>query len=81
MIKAILLDMGNVIVDFSPYYIVSNYTSNKQDLNLLVDEIFLKSEWSKLDHGSMTEEELIIQVKKRLPKRLHKTIIPGISIS
>ena len=75
MIKAILLDMGNVIVDFSPYYIVSNYTSNKEDLNFLVEEIFLKSEWTKLDHGSITEEELIIEVKKRLPKRLHKTLV------
>lgn len=74
MIKTILLDMGNVLVDYSPLYIVSNFTNNIDDIELLVSEIFLKDEWLELDNGTTDEAALFISVKKRLPKRLHKTL-------
>lgn len=75
MIKTILFDMGNVLVDFSPLYLVSKFTSNIDDIELLVSEIFLKQEWLELDNGTTTEQALIDDVKKRLPKRLHPTLI------
>lgn len=75
MIKTILFDMGNVLVDFSPLYIVSNFTNRIDDIELLVKEIFLKQEWLELDNGTTTEEQLIKDVKKRLPKRLHSLLI------
>jgi len=70
-----LFDMGNVLVDFSPLYIVSNFTNRIDDIELLVKEIFLKQEWLELDNGTTTEEQLIKDVKKRLPKRLHSLLI------
>ena len=75
MIKTILFDMGNVLVDYSPFYIVSKFTKKIDDIHLLVSEIFLKQEWIALDHGSIDETQLIKSVKPRLPKRLHPTLI------
>lgn len=75
MITTVLFDMGNVLVDFSPFYIVSKFCTKLDDIELLVKEIFLSQEWIDLDHGSITEEELIKKVKTRLPKKLHSTLI------
>lgn len=70
MIKNVIFDFGQVLVHFEPEYMVRQYVSNEEDVNLLKDVIFDRLYWDKLDLGTITDEETIAQVKERIPKRL-----------
>ena len=69
--STLIFDLGNVLIDFSPYSIVSNYTNDVQSIQSLVNEIFLKQEWLDLDQGTMPLEEAKERVLKRLDISLH----------
>ena len=68
--STLIFDLGNVLIDFSPYSIVSEYTNDVQSIQTLVNEIFLKQEWLDLDQGVMTLEEAKERVFKRLDPSL-----------
>lgn len=70
--KNILLDMGNVVVDFSPDYLLSNYTKDVHLLNQLKHAIFLHPIWSKSDGGGIKEEGIWEEAKKCLEQRHHE---------
>lgn len=67
----LIFDLGNVLIDFSPYSIVSSYTNDVQSIQTLVREIFLKQEWLDLDQGIMTFEEAKQRILERLDVSLH----------
>lgn len=69
--KTLIFDLGNVLIDFSPYSIVSSYTDDVQIIQTLVREIFLKQEWLDLDQGIMTFEEAKQRILERLDDSLH----------
>ncbi|HCT62773.1 MAG TPA: hypothetical protein DIC19_01595 [Erysipelotrichaceae bacterium] len=69
--KTLIFDLGNVLIDFSPYSIVSSYTNDVQIIQTLVREIFLKQEWLDLDQGIMTFEEAKQRILERLDDSLH----------
>lgn len=69
--KNILLDMGNVIIDFSPDYILSHYTKDGTLLNKLKHAIFLHPIWSISDGGSIGEGGIFEEAKKCLNPTLH----------
>lgn len=71
MIKNIVFDMGQVLVDFDPDFFIEHYVTEPQDARLLRNELFDKSEWVEMDRGTMTEEDLVEPVCARLPERLH----------
>ena len=70
MIKNVVFDYGNVMIHFDPRYMVSRYVSDANDVEMLTPIIFDRLYWDKLDDGSITDEEVVEAVKKRIPERL-----------
>jgi len=71
MIKNVVFDFGQVLVRFEPEYMCSRYVSDGEDIKLLSEVIFDRLYWDRLDAGTISDEELILRVKERIPERLH----------
>jgi putative hydrolase of the HAD superfamily len=69
MIKNFIFDFGEVLVKFNTEYMTSVY-ANPKDVALIESVVFDRLYWDKLDDGSITDEEIIETVKKRIPERL-----------
>ncbi|MGN1167623.1 MAG: HAD family hydrolase [Lachnospiraceae bacterium] len=74
MIKNIIFDMGNVLLDYNPNVCLDHFLESDTDKKMIMDELFQGSEWVKGDMGLLTDEEIYLHVKKRLPKRLHSAL-------
>lgn len=70
MIKNVVFDYGNVMIHFEPSYMVGCYVTDPDDAALLTEVVFDRLYWDKLDEGTITDEEIIEAVKKRIPERL-----------
>ena len=70
--KNIVFDFGNVIGIFDGHYILRQFCSSEQDLELLFDVIF--SGWGELDKGTVDYNENIENVVRRVPARLEDTV-------
>ena len=70
MIKNIVFDFGQVLVRFEPKYMVEQYVSDPLDSALLQEVVFDRLYWDKLDAGNITDEQTVLEIKKRIPKRL-----------
>ena len=69
-IKNVVFDCGQVLVHFEPSYMVGIYVSDKEDKELLEKVVFDRLYWDKLDLGTITNEETVNEIKKRIPERL-----------
>ena len=71
MIKNLILDMGNVLIEFRPERFIDDLGVTDPKIHaLLWREIFRSSEWMALDHGDMTEAEALERICARLPENL-----------
>ena len=80
MYKNILFDMGNVIMDFSPDYILSMYTKDVKLINVLKYKILYTVAWARSDKGELTEEGIYDETIKGLDEKYHsiaKEVIYG----
>ena len=66
-----VFDFGQVMVRFEPDYMVGVYVSDKADRRLLSEVIFDRLYWDALDAGTISDKEVILRFKERLPQRLH----------
>lgn len=71
----IVFDMGNVLLDFSPFTITSFFTQDTHLIQHLVEEIFLKQEWLDLDQGIINEDEAYQAIKARVNVQYHALIL------
>lgn len=74
MIKNIVFDMGNVIIRFDPELFMLRLGLAEEDRRLLKRELFVSLEWSRMDRGSLTDEEAAEIVCRRVPERLHDAV-------
>jgi putative hydrolase of the HAD superfamily len=74
VMKSILFDMGNVLIEFNPQVIVSAFCEDKKTIELLTQEIYMKEEWMALDRGVMTDEQAESSICLRLPSSLHSLV-------
>ena len=74
MIRNVIFDFGQVMVRFDPAYMVSKYINDPADCALAEEVLFDRLYWDKLDHGTITDEEVIEFSRARLPKHLHDVI-------
>ena len=74
MIKNIVFDIGNVIIRFDPELFMSRLGLAEEDRRLLKRELFVSLEWSRMDRGSLTDEEAAEIVCRRVPERLHDAV-------
>lgn len=74
MIKNIIFDFGNVLLEWNEDKIVTNYSNNKEEQEILKQIIFKSDEWFKLDDGSMNYQEAISVFKKKLSFNLKSKV-------
>ena len=74
MIKNVIFDFGNVLLEWNEDKIVSNYSNNKEEQEILKEVIFKSDEWSKLDNGSMNYQDAILLFKEKLPINLKSKV-------
>ena len=72
MIRNIVFDMGNVLINYDPAHFVARLgLENPEDEQLLLREIFQSPDWARQDRGEIGESGLYALVCGRLPARLH----------
>lgn len=71
MIKNIVLDMGNVLLDYNPNVILDKVCDNEQEKEILFNELFKGEEWLMGDRGEIKNNERYDLVKARVPENLH----------
>lgn len=71
-IKNLVFDFGQVLVSYDPDEIVSHFVTDPADRAQIVDVVFDRLYWDRLDAGTITDEELLASAKARLPRRLWK---------
>lgn len=68
MIKNIIFDIGNVLLNFHPHeYLLKKYS--REDADFLFNAIFNTGEWIELDRGTITEEQALDRFIKRSPDK------------
>ena len=72
MIKNVFFDFGQVLIKFIPYDMTKAYVQNEDDIKLIEEVVFDRLYWDKLDEDKITDEQVIADVYRRLPERLHK---------
>lgn len=72
MIKNIIFDMGNVLVDFRPEIAAAHFFQDPEDQAIMLNEFFNQKEWVMSDEGIYTNDQLYDAVKGKIPERLHK---------
>ncbi len=74
MIKNIILDMGNVLLDYNPNVILDKVCDNSDEKEIILKELFYGEEWIMGDYGKITNSERFDGVSKRVPEYLHEKL-------
>ena len=72
MIKNIIFDLGNVIINYNQKKIISNFTDKKDEIKYIFDEIFNSPEWTLMDLGDITNDGAIEIINKRNKSKYEK---------
>lgn len=72
MIKNIIFDMGNVLLQFRPQVALDTFFDTQEDKELINKELFMGPEWIMGDEGIITNEERYDRICPRIPQRLHE---------
>ena len=65
MIKNIIFDLGNVIINYNQKKIINNFTEKEEEIKYIYDEIFHAPEWTLMDLGDITNDGAIEIINKR----------------
>ncbi len=74
MIRNIILDMGNVLLDYDPNVILDKTCDNDEEKAIINKELFCGEEWIMGDLGVLTNAERFDGVSKRVPEHLHSKL-------
>ncbi|MGN0564162.1 MAG: HAD family hydrolase [Candidatus Heritagella sp.] len=74
MIRNLVFDMGNVLLEYRTARTLARYFSGDEDRTLIDRELFNGPEWVQADLGNCTEEGLFQGVSRRVPQRLHAAL-------
>ncbi len=69
MIKNIVFDMGNVLLDFDPEVSLNLFCASEEEKDLIRRELFHWPEWALADKGEIKDKDRYEYVKKRIPKK------------
>ena len=70
MIKNVIFDFGNVIMNYNPDEILNHYELSPEDHDLVRKTIFKSKEWGEIDSGKITEEEATEIFTSKVPEKL-----------
>ena len=71
MIENMIFDMGNVLIHWYPQLFTQRMGLSQEDEKRIIDAAFGHGDWNRLDEGTLTEQEALRIICKRLPERLH----------
>ena len=74
MIKNVVLDMGNVLLDFNPEFVLSEFCSSEQEKEVIRKELFEGPEWALGDKGDIKDKDRFDLVKGRVPEKYHEAL-------
>ena len=70
----IILDMGNVLLEWNKDKILQGVSDTKKDYLILDKTIFQSGLWEKLDLGTMSREELVLKVVSMIGSTYQKKV-------
>lgn len=70
----ILLDMGNVLLEWNKDKILQGISDTKKDYLILDKTIFQSGLWERLDLGTMSREELVLKVVSMIRRTYQKKV-------
>ena len=70
----IILDMGNVLLEWNKDKILQDVSEMKKDYLILDKTIFQSGLWEKLDLGTMSREELVLKVVSMIGSTYQKKV-------
>lgn len=74
MIKNIVLDMGNVLLDYNPEFVIEQFCTSEEEKTVIREELFNGPEWALGDRGDIKDKERFDLVKVRVPEQYHGTL-------
>ena len=74
MIKNIVLDMGNVLLNFSPDFVVDTFCTSDEEKKIILKELFNGPEWAMGDKGVIKDSDRFDLVKERVPAKYHEAL-------
>lgn len=70
MIKNYIFDFGNVLAEFVPDKLTKPYVGDAETRKLISDVVFDRLYWDRLDDGTITDDEVKAEIRKRVPDSL-----------
>lgn len=67
MIKNIIFDVGNVLVEFRPYERMKDLNFPKEVIDILMEKVVMNPVWSEFDLGVKSDEEVLELFKSKAP--------------
>ena len=74
MIKNIIFDLGNIIINYNQDKIINNFTIDEDEKIFIKEKIFKSPEWKLLDLGQITNNAAIEEIQKRNDIKYNKLI-------
>ncbi len=74
MLKNIVLDMGNVLMDYNPQIPLDAFCDSKQEKEIIKKELFEGPEWVLGDLGDIKDAERYNMVKERVPREYWRNL-------
>ena len=74
MIKNIIFDLGNIIINYNQDKIINNFTIDEDEKIFIKEKIFKSLEWKLLDLGQITNNGAIEEIQKRNDIKYNKLI-------
>ena len=74
MITNVVLDMGNVLLDFNPEFVLSKFCSSEEEKAVIRKELFEGPEWALGDKGDIKDKDRFDLVKGRVPEKYHEAL-------
>ncbi len=70
MIKNYIFDFGNVLAEFYPDRLTAPFVSDEETKDYISNVVFDRAYWDKLDMGTITDDEVKNDIRRRVPENL-----------
>lgn len=74
MIKNIVLDMGNVLLDYNPEVPLDKFCPDVESKEIIRRELFEGEEWAMGDRGEIADSERYERVAPRVPEKYREAL-------
>lgn len=74
MIKNIILDMGNVLIEYDVNRPLDALCPNEESKKIIRRELFESEDWLEGDRGNITDAQMLAAAKARVPEKYHAAL-------